>query len=35
MRAYQNEVNDHAPECREVDVKLAVGGDIADLVAFV
>ena len=28
--SYQNKVNDHAPECGEVDVQLAVRGHVAD-----
>ena len=30
MFSYQNKVNDHAPECGEVDVQLAVRGHVAD-----
>ena len=30
MLSYQNKVNDHAPECGEVDVQLAVRGHVAD-----
>ena len=30
LYSYQNKVNDHAPECGEVDVQLAVRGHVAD-----